>query len=187
MSEKNTGWHPLTEDELPQLQRFVEANPEYWRVVMGCEPPADAARQIFDDRPPAGWPWTGTSVVALRDAAGAIAAMAGIIEGLFAPDVWHVGLFITAGRLHGTGASAEAYASLERRMRSSGARWVRLGVVVGNARAERFWEKMGFLEVRRRYGIEVEGRECDLRVMVKPLSGGRLDDYLAVVARDRPD
>jgi len=72
-------------------------------------------------------------------------------------------------------------------MRERGAQWIRLGVVVGNGRAERFWEKMGFIEVRRRHDIEVEGRLSDLRVMAKPLSGGNLADYLAVVARDRPD
>jgi RimJ/RimL family protein N-acetyltransferase len=97
-----------------------------------------------------------------------------------------VGLFIAASRLHGTGASAEAYASLERWMRSRGAAWIRLGVVVGNTRAARFWEKMGFAEVRRRDGIEIEGRVRDLRVMAKPLAGGILPEYLALVERDRP-
>ena len=71
--------------------------------------------------------------------------MAEVVEGLFAPGIWHVGLFIAAARLHGTGESALAYESLERWMRSRGAEWVRLGVVVGNARAERFWEKVGFI------------------------------------------
>jgi len=113
MAEKNTGWQTLSEAEVPELQRLAEANPEYWRVVMGCEPPADAARQVFDDRPPAEWAWKGTRVLVLRDAHGAIVAMAGIIEGLFDPAIWHVGLFISAARLHGTGASGEAYASLE--------------------------------------------------------------------------
>jgi len=186
MAEQNTGWQSLDEEDLPELQRFIEANPEYWRIVMRREPPAHAAREIFEDRPPAQWPWKRTWVVALRDASGAMTAVAGVIEDLFAPGIWHVGLFITAGRLHGTGASGEAYASLERWIRASGARWVRLGVVIGNARAERFWEKMGFGEVKRRYDIEVEGRVCDLRVMAKPLERGRLEDYFASVERDRP-
>ena len=79
------------------------------------------------------------------------------------------------------------YASLESLMRSAGAEWVRLGVVVGNTRAERFWEKAGFVEVRRRYGVELDHVTRDLRVMVKPLSGGRLERYLGLVERDRPD
>lgn len=156
MAAENTGWVELGEGDLAELQRFIVANPQYWRVVMEREPPATAAREIFDDQPPAEWPWERKC-------------------------------FITAAHLHGTGGSADAYASLERWMRSRGAQWIRLGVVVGNARAERFWEKAGFREVRRRYGIEVEGRERDLRVMVKPLGRRGFDDYLAVVERDRPE
>jgi GNAT superfamily N-acetyltransferase len=187
MAAKNTGWVELGEGDVAELQRFIVANPEYWRVVMEREPAATAAREIFDDRPPAEWPWQRKWLVALRDADGGMAAMAQIIEGLFAVGIWHVGLFITAGRLHGTGESGKAYASLERWMRASGAQWVRLGVVVGNARAERFWEKAGFVEVKRRHDIEVEGLLRDLRVMVKPLAARPLQEYLALVERDRPE
>jgi GNAT superfamily N-acetyltransferase len=187
MAAENTGWVGIGEPELRELQRFVEENPEYWRIVMQREPPPSAAREMLDDRPPPEWPSECTRLLALRDARGAMLAVAHVVEGLFAHGIWHVGLFIVAGRLHGTGASAEAYASLEGWMQASGAQWIRLGVVVGNVRAERFWEKMRFVEVRRRYGIELEGGICDLRVMVKALGGGRLEEYLRLVERDRPD
>ena len=186
MGAENTGWVELGEGEIPELQRFIEANPQYWRVVMEREPAPTAAREIFDDQPPAEWPSKRKWLLALRDAGGGIVAIAEIVEGLFAPGIWHLGLFIAAARLHGTGESARAYGSLEDWMRSRGADWVRLGVVVGNTRAERFWQKLGFGEVRRRCGIEVEGRERDLRVMVKVLGGRGLDEYLALVERDRP-
>jgi GNAT superfamily N-acetyltransferase len=185
MGAENTGWFELGEGDLPELQRFIEANPQYWRVVMEREPSATAAREMFDDRPPDDWVWERQWLVALRDAASDMIAMAEITEGMLAAGVWHVGLFITAARLHGTGRSEKAYAALERWMRASGARWVRLGVVVGNARAERFWEKAGFTEVKRRCGIEVEGRERDLRVMAKALGDASLREYLALVERDR--
>ena len=71
-------------------------------------------------------------------------------------------------------------------MLGNGARWVRLGVVVGNHRAERFWERQGFTEVRRRDGLTMGQRVNELRVMVKPLDGGQIADYLAMVPRDRP-
>ena len=187
MGAENTGWVELGERDLPELQRFIEANPQYWRVVMECEPPATAAREMFDDRPPADWAWERQWLVALREARGDMISIVQVTEGLLAPRVWHVGLFVTAARLHGTGGSEKAYAALERWMQASGARWVRLGVVVGNVRAERFWEKVGFSEVKRRYGIEVEGRERDLRVMVKVLGDASLRDYLELVERDRPE
>jgi hypothetical protein len=72
-------------------------------------------------------------------------------------------------------------------MRERGALWSRLGVVAGNGRAERFWEKMGYVEVRKRNGVAMGKRVSDLRVMVKALADGNLPQYLALVARDRPD
>jgi ribosomal protein S18 acetylase RimI-like enzyme len=72
-------------------------------------------------------------------------------------------------------------------MKGGGAQWARLGVVAGNARAEKFWERLGYVEVRRRRGVQMGRRTHDVRVMVKPLAGGRFAQYLSLVARDRPD
>ena len=71
-------------------------------------------------------------------------------------------------------------------MIEQGARWLRLGVVRGNARAERFWERCGYVQVRERGPVQMGRKTNLLRVMVKPLAGGTLDEYLALVARDRP-
>ena len=71
-------------------------------------------------------------------------------------------------------------------MRAEGARWIRLGVVKGNAKAERFWAKVGYRELRER-GPVVMGRQSNVvRVLWKPLAGGTRADYLARVERDRP-
>ena len=68
-----------------------------------------------------------------------------------------------------------------------GAAWVRSGVVRGNARAERFWERLGYLEARTREGQQMRARTNTIRVMVKPLAGGCMDEYLRLLSRDRPD
>jgi len=62
-----------------------------------------------------------------------------------------------------------------------------LGVVEGNTRAERFWEKAGFVQVRKRYSVEMGNLVNTLRIMAKPLAGGTLAEYLALVSRDRPE
>jgi GNAT superfamily N-acetyltransferase len=187
MAQENTGWVALEEAGLGELQSFLDANPEYWRVVMGTGTPPHAAREIFDDRPPPEWPSVATHQRIVREEGGDIAGVATYVQGIFAPPVWHLGLFIVATRLHGTGRAMALYASLESLMRSAGAQWLRLGVVVGNMRAERFWEKAGFVEVRRRYGVELDHVTRDLRVMMKPLAGGSVEQYLRLVDRDRPD
>jgi hypothetical protein len=101
----------LIEDDLPELQAFFAANPEYFLAVNGTLPRPDAR----------------------------------------------------------------------------GASWLRLGAVAGNIKAERFWEKVGYKEVRRREGMKLGRMTHTLRVFVKPLGTPGLDEYLRLVARDRPE
>lgn len=77
------------------------------------------------------------------------------------------------------------YDRLEAWMQTNGAEWLRLGVVKGNAKAERFWEKMGYMQVRERHDVPSGIQVNTLRVMVKPLAGGSLAEYLSKVERDR--
>jgi GNAT superfamily N-acetyltransferase len=113
--------------------------------------------------------------------------MAEIVSDLLARCVWHIGLFIVATRLHGAGVAQLLYANLERWALEHGAQWMRLGVVGGNTRAERFWQSWGFVELRRREGVQIGPRTHTIHVMFKPLAGGSAAQYLALVARDRPD
>ena len=59
-------------------------------------------------------------------------------------------------------------------------------MVRGNARAERFWEREGFMQTRLRTGVTMGQLTHTLRVMVKPLVGGTVEQYLSLVERDRP-
>ena len=113
--------------------------------------------------------------------------MANVVSDLLARGVWHIGLFLIATRLHGSGAAQSLYERLERWALDQGAQWLRLGVVQGNTRAERFWDRCGFIEVRKRADVEMGRLVNTLRVMVKPLAAGALAEYLALVARDRPE
>jgi hypothetical protein len=71
-------------------------------------------------------------------------------------------------------------------MVEQGARWLRLGVVEGSTRAERFWLRCGFAQVRGRGPVTMGRKTNLLRVMAKPLAGGTIDEYLELVERDRP-
>jgi len=97
-----------------------------------------------------------------------------------------VGLFIVATALHGSGTAASLYALLERWMVGQGAQWLRLGVVQGSVRAERFWQRCGYVQVRERGPVAMGRKSNLLRVMAKPLGGGTIAEYLALVERDRP-
>lgn len=177
--------YEMADADLPLLQRFFEENPEYHLAIEGAPPGPKAAREEFDSAPPDDWRFDKKWLVRFADAEGRMIGMADLIENLFVDGVWHLGLFVIATHLHGTGRPW--YDALESWLRDQGCKWIRLGVVAGNARAERFWEKCGYREVRMRLAVPMGKQKNDVRVMVKALAGGSLHEYLSAVARDRPE
>jgi GNAT superfamily N-acetyltransferase len=172
---------------IPMLQQFYQSNPEYHLAVNGEPPGPTEARDEFESLPPAGWPYKKRWVLGFFDAQESMIGVANVISDLFAAGIWHVGLFIVATRFHGSGVAQILYAQLESWMRGNGALWLRLGVVEGNVRAERFWERSGYLDIRKRQGVEMGKRLNTLRVMAKPLAADGVSEYLAVVERDRSE
>ena len=176
----------FAEAELPELQALFESNPGYFELVEGAPAEHGAARKTFESRPPADMPYTRNWMIGARDAAGALVGFIDVVEDLLAPRAWHVAFFIVAGGVHGRGVGREIYAALEQWMRGQGARWLRLGVVDGNARAERFWRAQGYAEVTRKRGVEMGRKTHTVLAMIKPC-GGTLEEYLALVPSDRPE
>lgn len=179
--------YELDERDMPSLQAFFAANPEYFIAINGTPPRADEAKQEFHDRPPPGMPYEKQYIIGFTDNVGQLAGMASVLSDFLAERVWHIGLFIVAGTLHGTGTSRVSYLALEDWMRQNGAAWIRLGVVAGNGRAERFWEKVGYTQVRTRTGVQTGKLTNTIRVMMKSLGEGTAAEYLRLVERDRPD
>ncbi len=178
----------IDEAGLPTLQAFFDANPEYFQQVFGEPALPDEARQEFEDRPPAGMPFESLWLIGFFDKAGQLDAIASVTGGFFHSSVWHLGLFIVATLRHGDGLGSALYAALEGWIRDrQGAQWLRLGVVIGNQRGVRFWQRQGFRELRQRGPVPMRSREQSLSVMMKPLAGGADADYLVLVQRDRPD
>lgn len=186
----------LRRDEIPLLQAFYDANPEYFLTINGVPPPPHLAAVEFDETPPAhlsfGRKWMfglfepppGRAQGDADD--GPLAGVVMVLSDLCRAGVWHLGLFVVATRLRGTGAAAAAYAALEGWVRASGARHLRLGVVLGNPRAERFWARQGYHELRRREGVDTGGRVNTVRVMLKPLADEGIEAYLLAMPRDQP-
>ena len=92
----------MREEDLPRLQSFLEANPEYSLIVEDEAPRPTAARTLWDARPPHEWPFREKRIVLFTDGMGDVVGVADMIVDLFVPGVWHIGLFVVATRLHGT-------------------------------------------------------------------------------------
>ena len=179
------GAYELSDADVPALQKFFDANPEYFVAVTGMPPRDDEAWQEFNDRPPAEMSYDKQLMIAFVDGDEQWLAMASVLSNFIADSVWHIGLFIVATHLHGSGSASATYAALEDWMRGNGAQWIRLGVVLGNQRAEQFWQKVGYTELRQRTGIQTGKLVSTIRVMMKPLAGGSRETYLQLVERDR--
>jgi GNAT superfamily N-acetyltransferase len=173
-------------DELPLLQRFLELNPEYFISVNGELAGPNEPHEEVCGPLPAGWPFTKKWVVGIVSEYGSMVAMLSVVSDLLAKGVWHIGLFIVASELWGTGTAQSLLRQLESWAVEGGGKWLRLGVVEGNARAKRFWERVGFVDVRKRAGLSMGRKANTVRVMAKPLTGGSVSEYLALVERDNP-
>ena len=177
----------ITPDREAELQRFFDANPAYFIAVGGEPAHSNEAHEEIHGALPAGWHYTRKWLIGYLDAKGTMVAMANVVTDLLVVGVWHIGLFIVETARHGSGDARALHRGLENWARSHGAEWLRLGVVQGNTRAERFWESEGYVQTRIREGIEMGQRVNAVRVMVKPLAGGTLGEYRTRVPRDRPD
>ncbi|KMT53292.1 GNAT family N-acetyltransferase [Pseudomonas fildesensis] len=169
-----------------ELQRFFERAPDYFIAVNG-EPatPTEAHEELQGQLPP-GWRCRRMYWLGYRDAEDQLVAVVNIAADLLADGVWHIGLLLVDTRLHGSGLAQRLHVDLEAWAVENGAQWLRLTVVVGNTRAERFWPKLGYVPVRTRDGIMMGRQVNTVSIQVKALAGGQVDEYLEWVGRDRP-
>lgn len=177
---------PLERAELPALQALFEANADYFAFSNGMPPGPRAAEEEFDERPPPHLPYTQHWAAGLFAPDGRLDGTLFVVADLAAAGVWHLALLLVDQRQRGRGLAADTVAAFEAWARAGGARWLRLAVIEGNTRAERFWSRCGFQETRTRHFTDAAGRARVSRVLVKPLAGGTLDEYRAQVPRDRP-
>jgi len=176
----------LCDADVPAVQRLFVHNVEYFLAVTGRPPADDEARQELRSAPPNDTPFGRGWSIGLRDGDGEIVAMLSAVSDFLAEGVWLIAQFVVAPTLHGSGISREILDAFELWARDNGGHWIRLAVVVGNTKAERFWRKIGYADVCRRDGVAMGDRVNALRIMVKPLQGGELAQYLALVPRDQP-
>lgn len=180
----------LTEQEVPALQALFDANPEYFMAINGQPADPEDAWLEWAERPPAHMSYSRQWLLGVYSKHEPGARLLGVIvlsSDLCAEGVCHVGLFLLATALHGQGVAAPLYQALEDWARRGGARWMRLGVVRGNRRAEAFWARQGFAEMRTREGVDTGGGKLNtISVQLKALGEAGVDAYLALVPRDRP-
>lgn len=176
---------PARREQAAELQAFHEANAGYWWLTHGHPPAADDAVTAFDKGPPSFMSWRLHPWLWARDRDhGALIGQFRYVVDLMAPGVCHLGFFMVAQHLHGTGFAQRLYEDYEAAAHAAQARWLRLGVVEANPRARRFWLRQGYVDVKRTLGTVLGQRTHVQITMVKPVGGATLADYLAAVPYD---
>lgn len=169
-----------------ELQQFFEQAPDYFIAVNGEPATPTEAREELRGQLPAGWRCSRLYWLGYRDAQDKLVAVVNIAANLLAAGVWHIGLLLVHTRWHGSGLAQRLHADLEAWAVAKGAQWLRLTVVVGNTRAERFWPRLGYVQVRTREGITMGRQVNRVSIQVKVVASASIEDYLALVERDRP-
>jgi GNAT superfamily N-acetyltransferase len=177
----------LTLEHAPLLQRFFEANPAYFLATSGEPAGLREGLETITGEVPAEMSCTSKRIFGYVGPEGSLVAMAHVVTDLLASSIHHIGLFIVATDLHGSGQAQRLYQALERWAIAERAAWLRLSVVAGNTRAERFWAAQGYRPVRERPGVRMGPRVVTLRTLVKPLAAGSLEPYFSLAPRDRPE
>ena len=169
-----------------ELQRFFERAPDYFIAVNGEPATPTEAREELRGQLPTGWHCRRMYWLGYRDVQNQLVAVVNIAADMLAVGVWHIGLMLVDVRSQGTGLAQRLHADLETWAVSNGAQWLRLTVVVGNTKAERFWPKRGYVQVRTRDGISMGRQVNRVSIQVKAVAGQPLEHYLSLAARDRP-
>lgn len=177
----------LTRHELPAVQALFEANPSYFIKAGGLPPRPDEAERQFEELPPPHLTFSERWFAGVFDDRGGLRGLLIVTSDLSAPGVWQIALFFLDDRARGTGIAIRLHAALEAWAHARGAQWLRLAVISGNAAAERFWDKVGYTEVRTRPYVNAGGNQVTARILIRPLAGSAIEDYLRLVPRDAPD
>lgn len=177
----------LSVDRAPLLQRFFDENPAYFLATSGERAGPNEAFEEITSEIPSGWGFNRKLVVGYTDENGSLVVLANLITDLLAEGIFHIGTFIVATPRHGSGIAQVLYQGLESWSVANGASYMRLGVVQGNLRAERFWASLGYAPIRQRHGVPMGKRLVTVQTMVKLLNDASLGEYLARVPRDQPE
>jgi ribosomal protein S18 acetylase RimI-like enzyme len=146
----------LSEADLADLQHLLESSSDYNDLLTGLPVDSDAARELLTVGPP-GKPREDKFVFGIYLGGNTLIGVLDAIRDYPSEGVWYVGLLLLEPRYRRQGQGESIYRAFERWASQSGAQEIRLGVLEANAKALRFWQRLGFTEIERRpprrYGL----------------------------------
>ena len=146
-TENHTAQRLHLEQDAAALQALLEACADFNLLIEGEPPGPDAAQVLFSETPP-GRSADDKYVIGLYDGARSLFGVVDVVRDYPAGGEWFIGLLLIHPAQRGQGTGAEIVRALEAWAIRSGARCLELGVVEANTPGGRFWEQVGFVQVR---------------------------------------
>ena len=151
----------LSPEELPALQRLLEACADWAWFSHGEPPSPTAARDELSELPPGVAP-EARRMFAVDAEGGELAAWIDLLRDHPAPGVWYLGTMLVTPSERSRGLGSRLYRELEAWLREQGAREIRLCVFERSPEALRFWTRLGFVHRRDvppcRFGQRIHAR-----------------------------
>jgi Acetyltransferase (GNAT) family len=142
-SARGLAGHVLTEKDAPVLQKLLERCHDYFEIVEGRRPKANAALRELRNVPPA-VPLKHLIPIGLFAANGALGGIILALRHYRRENQWYLSLQLQELKWRGRGVGTDIYLAFEAWAMTEGAGSILLSVVQANQPAVRFWERVGF-------------------------------------------
>ena len=152
----------LTVDDAPELQNLFERASDFFELCEGGPPQPDTALNELTRVPER---FTPDDLVAFGFRRERLDGVVALLREPLREATWWIGLLLLDPAARNNGAGTRIFEATRDWLASQGARFIYIGVVVGNEAAHKFWLARGFEEINVQPHTTQYGFTKDVRVM----------------------
>lgn len=160
------------------VQDLYERCSDYHELEEGIPTRPGAAEHLLTRLPPGKTP-ADKHVLGLHAPDGDLVGVLDLIQDFPGAREWTLGLLMIDPATRAAGLGTRLFHALERAIAAPGGTAIYLGVLEHNVRAERFWRRLGFVELRRQDYTSASGHLSRVIVMRYGLTGQQATDLRA--------
>lgn len=146
----NTIIRSLSKEEESLLQDLCERCQDYFELAQDSPARSNEAAEIFTMLPP-GKNYADKHVLGIFNHVGNnLIGVIDIVRDFPEQNIWIIGLMMLDPAYRKRGLGKEIYESLSQFCRENKANEIEIGVLQGNTKGLNFWQKLGFVEIKRK-------------------------------------
>jgi GNAT superfamily N-acetyltransferase len=154
----------LSGSDAALLQELYERCSDYHEMEEGVPTRPGAAEHLLTALPPGKSP-EDKHVLGIQAPEGGLVGVVDLVRDYPAEGDWWLGLLMLDPAARAAGLGTRLFGEIERAVAAAGGTALHVAVLEHNVRAERFWRRVGFAEVRRQPYTAASGHESRVIVM----------------------